>query len=193
MVSLVTGEPVDWAKIAESSLELYLEACRNYYQIPEDDRSTSDYENYEDTILAVVPDFVEYLHRHLHGTPPPGVDDYGVTRWHGGDAVIESETNPWLQDSDGNAVDLIKLKQDHPQVVYIRDTNPCDQCGDILPGVIEAMDSPEGIQRCDQCDLYEGDLDAAQALADYLDLAELRLPLPLWTFTVWFHGTNIID
>jgi len=62
----------------------------------------------------------------------------------------------------------------------------CDTCGAILPGVIEAMDSDEGIQRCDTCDLYAGDLEAAKALADHvggtvwflLDLGDSRDPEP---------------
>jgi hypothetical protein len=42
---------------------------------------------------------------------------------------------------------------------------PCDSCGMVLPGVIESMDTDEGIQRCDECELYPGDCEAAQALA----------------------------
>lgn len=40
-------------------------------------------------------------------------------------------------------------------------------CGqaDPVPGVAAPMNSPEGIQRCDECALYGGDLDAAVALA----------------------------
>lgn len=45
---------------------------------------------------------------------------------------------------------------------------PCDSCGDILPGVIEDMDTHEGIQRCDECSVYDGDLEAALALADHV-------------------------
>ena len=45
--------------------------------------------------------------------------------------------------------------------------NDCDTCaGCLLRGVIEAMDTPEGVQRCDECDLYPGDLEAAAALRD---------------------------
>ena len=50
----------------------------------------------------------------------------------------------------------------------------CDQCGYILPGVCENMDTPEGVQRCDNCCLYEDDLSAAQALADWLDGGVVR-------------------
>ena len=38
----------------------------------------------------------------------------------------------------------------------------------MVQGVIEAMDTPFGIQRCDNCGQYEGDLEAAAALADAL-------------------------
>lgn len=40
--------------------------------------------------------------------------------------------------------------------------------GDPIPGVAAPMNTPEGIQRCDLCDLYRSDLDAALALRDAL-------------------------
>ncbi len=42
----------------------------------------------------------------------------------------------------------------------------CTCTGSPVPGTLPAMDSPEGIQRCDECGVFEGDLEAAQALAD---------------------------
>jgi len=41
------------------------------------------------------------------------------------------------------------------------------------------MDTIFGIQRCDECQIYPGDLAAARALADLLGPG----------VTVWFHGT----
>ena len=56
----------------------------------------------------------------------------------------------------------------------------CDTCRwGILPGVLAPMDTIFGIQRCDECQIYPGDLAAARALADLLGPG----------VTVWFHGT----
>jgi hypothetical protein len=71
---------------------------------------------------------------------------------------IASGTNPWVE-VDGEPIDWMTRPTDR------RRTSDCDQCGEILDGVIEAMDTPEGIQRCDQCQVYDGDIEAAEALA----------------------------
>lgn len=73
-------------------------------------------------------------------------------------ARIASETNPWVE-VDGVPVDWTTV--DLP-----RTPCPCDEEHDALvPGVIDAMDTNEGIQMCDSTDVFEGDLDAALALA----------------------------
>ena len=47
------------------------------------------------------------------------------------------------------------------------DEESCLDCeGDILPGLVTDMDFPGGIQRCDSCEQYGGDLDATKAAAD---------------------------
>lgn len=69
--------------------------------------------------------------------------------------MIATGTNPWIE-VDGKPVVWEAGPSCNPD---------CDSCGSVLPGVIECMDTPEGIQRCDQCDTYEGDIEAAQALA----------------------------
>lgn len=75
-----------------------------------------------------------------------------------GDAKIESDTNPWVE-LDGEPVDWMR-------VLLPRRACPCGESGKVLiPGVLDAMDTPEGIQRCDTCNTYPGDLDAALALA----------------------------
>lgn len=44
--------------------------------------------------------------------------------------------------------------------------NACETCaGEPVAGVIAPMNTREGIQRCDECERFEGDLDAALALA----------------------------
>lgn len=74
------------------------------------------------------------------------------------DVMIADRTNPWVE-VDGVPVDWTKV--DLPRVEC-----PCgEQFKVVLAGVLEAMDTPEGIQRCDTCGIYPGDLDAALALA----------------------------
>ncbi|MER7798551.1 hypothetical protein [Microbacterium sp. NPDC096154] len=99
--------------------------------------------------------------------------EYGIHRWDGAPgAVIESETNPWLRDEFGRDIDLSAVPATNP--------DGCDTCRwGILPGVLAPMDTIFGIQRCDECQIYPGDLAAARALADLLGPG----------VTVWFHGT----
>ena len=71
---------------------------------------------------------------------------------------IESETNPWVE-VNGKPVNWTTSTL--PRV-----NCPCDEDhAAIVPGVIDSMDTDEGIQRCDAADVFEGDLDAALALA----------------------------
>lgn len=100
--------------------------------------------------------------------------DTGVP-WHGSEtAVIESGTNPWLEGADGpiNLEVLVGMLGNE-------DSADCPECGGLLDGVLN-MDSECGIQRCDTCMVYEGDLIAAKALRD------AHFP----DATIWFHGTN---
>ncbi|WP_143015808.1 hypothetical protein [Microbacterium sp. 77mftsu3.1] len=92
----------------------------------------------------------------------------------GEDVRIARETNPWLQ-VDGEPVDLtgIMLEGDHDCECY--------QLAGVLPG----MDSPDGIQRCDACGRFEGDLDAAQHLATELTNLTGK------EHTVWFEPAGI--
>lgn len=88
-------------------------------------------------------------------------DGFGRTAVYTGeptDLVIAGSTNPWVE-VDGRPVDWEALMcQAAP--------NDCDQCtGSPVPGAIVAMDTPEGIQACDLCRRFAGDLDAAQAVA----------------------------
>ncbi len=108
----------------------------------------------------------------------PEGEDEPVVEWTGSEtAKIARHTNPWLQYGD-KPIDLLSMQAIvRPRLVNHDD---CDQCGNLLRGVIEAMDTDAGIQRCDQCQAYEGDLQAARALRD------------AWfpRATIWFHGTN---
>jgi len=72
--------------------------------------------------------------------------------------LIASDTNPWVE-VDGEPVDWTTV--DLPRVLC-----SCDEDHHALvEGVIDAIDSPEGIQRCDSAVGELGDLDAALALA----------------------------
>lgn len=86
------------------------------------------------------------------------------------DQLIASGTNPWLHNAMGQPIDLEKLRR--PQK-----NHTCDSCEDSpVVGAIIAMDTPDGIQRCDACEVFDGDLTAALAVAKYIG------PLT----TVWF-------
>lgn len=104
--------------------------------------------------------------------------DWHDVPWFGSEhAEIGAESNPWLKDEDGESIDLTDLFNE-PRIII---AGGCEQCGNgPVPGVLPAMDTPYGIQRCDTCGIYEGDLQAARALRDelYPDA------------TVWFYGTN---
>lgn len=101
-------------------------------------------------------------------------------------ARIYGHSNPWLRDSELRDVDLYDLESKGLIPLEQRpDTeDACDTC---LPGwmrgVIPAMDTEFGIQRCDYCAIFEGDLEAAQALAGFLQRT-LELDQP---YTVWFE------
>lgn len=72
---------------------------------------------------------------------------------------IASGTDPWVE-VDGVPVDW-KEKGGAPA-----EDNDCDVCSDMpVPGVIAPMNTPEGIERCDECERYPGDLEAALVLA----------------------------
>lgn len=103
--------------------------------------------------------------------------DTGVP-WYGSEtAMIESQTNPWLEGVDGpiNLEELIGTLGEHPGHA----ASDCTDCDGLIPGVLN-MDTPYGIQACDTCTRFPGDLDAAAALRD------AHFP----DATVWFHGTN---
>lgn len=72
--------------------------------------------------------------------------------------LIADGTNPWIE-VDGIPVDWTTT-------TLPRTECPCEEgFSVVLPGVIDAMDTPVGIQRCDACSRFDGDLDAALALA----------------------------
>lgn len=74
------------------------------------------------------------------------------------DRLIASDTNPWVE-VDGKPVDWTTT-------TLPRTECPCGEMGHVIvPGVLDGMDSEHGVQRCDTCNTYPGDLDAALALA----------------------------
>ncbi|MFI5736195.1 hypothetical protein ACIA49_39135 [Kribbella sp. NPDC051587] len=75
------------------------------------------------------------------------------------DICIAADTNPWIE------INGATVTWPHPSLVPDA-ANDCEGCaGEPLPGVVAPMDSEIGIQRCDNCQLFEGDLPAALALA----------------------------
>jgi len=73
---------------------------------------------------------------------------------------IATGTNPWVE-VDGKPVDWTQRD------LAVAPDNDCDTCCDqTIPGAIAAMDTDIGIQACDNCKRFPGDLEAAQALAD---------------------------
>lgn len=74
------------------------------------------------------------------------------------DVQIESDTDPWIE-VDGVAVDWSASTL--PRVPC-----PCGEGFDVIePGVLDSMNSVHGVQRCDACSTFDGDLNAALALA----------------------------
>lgn len=90
------------------------------------------------------------------------------TQWTGQqDALIERDTDPWIEDPSGVVITFVG-----PGMV-----GGCGDGGHVIDGVLAPMNTDEGIQRCDACDLYSGDLEAAAAIAADFGPG----------FTVWFH------
>lgn len=73
-------------------------------------------------------------------------------------AMLADSTDPWLQRPDGSVVAL----DEHLTGL---EKGPCEEC----PGGFFAPTgngpTMQGIERCDQCDIHEGDFTAALALA----------------------------
>ena len=92
-------------------------------------------------------------------------------RWDGSDdTFLADQTDPWLQIGDA-MVRLFGL----PSV-----EGPCGEFDHVaIPGVLH-MDGngPNWIERCDSCGLFEGDLHAAQALANHLNNGAVVWLLP---------------
>lgn len=67
-------------------------------------------------------------------------------------------TDPWLQHPDGSVVALTE---------HLAALTP-GECGECRGGFFAPTDNgptEQGVERCDACDAYPGDLDAAVALA----------------------------
>lgn len=73
--------------------------------------------------------------------------------------LIRDGTDPWIE-VDGVPVDWSASSL--PRRVQC----PCGEGFVVIePGVIDGMNTPHGVQRCDACSTYDGDLSAALALA----------------------------
>jgi len=111
-------------------------------------------------------------------TAPLPVTDDTVTQWTGQEGVIiASGTNPWVE-ADGKPVDLFAAAAATFGAAL---GDPDCECATVA-GVALAMDSADGIQRCDLCYRFEGDLEAAKHVADLLTERTGR------EHTVWFEA-----
>lgn len=72
--------------------------------------------------------------------------------------LIADQTDPWLQWPDGSLVVL------EPYLAGLT-LGPCGECRGGFFAPTGNGPTDEGIERHDDCDLHEGDLDAAVALA----------------------------
>lgn len=114
-----------------------------------------------------------------HSSPP----DDGPTpvRWDGSDDVmLADQTDPWLQIGDVvvNLDDLTEVE------------GPCGEFKHVeIPGVLHMNgNGPDWIERCDGCGLFPGDLHAAQALADHLNIGAV-----VWLFPDTESDTSDTD
>jgi hypothetical protein len=79
------------------------------------------------------------------------------------EAMIADRTNPWVEVPTRTGPVVIDWT--HSRLAG-DPANDCEGCsGGPLPGVIAPMDTDEGVQRCDTCQKFDGDLAAAHALA----------------------------
>ena len=82
-----------------------------------------------------------------------------AVQYTGGDARWADQTDPWLQYPDGSVVTTIELHLAHMAL------GPCEECHGGFFAPTGNGPTEHGIERCDACDLYEGDMEAAVALA----------------------------
>lgn len=79
-----------------------------------------------------------------------------------GDRVtLEDGTDPWLQRPDGTIFPL-------RQAVSLLPVGDCGECPGGLFAPTSNGPTDQGIERCDQCPTFEGDLEAAVALATFV-------------------------
>lgn len=98
------------------------------------------------------------------------------------DEIIEYATDVWLQWSGVDAPILLTDVYFQPAV-----PNECDTCGGSpICGVIPLMNSPHGIERCDECELFDGDFSAAEALAQLIEKMGSDLP----KVEVWYYPND---
>lgn len=78
------------------------------------------------------------------------------------DVIIAAETEPWLQRDNGEEIDLTEYDLD----TLLPQLNDCDGCAGT--GVFAPVNTNHGINRCDQCQAFPGDLEAAAAVAQVI-------------------------
>jgi hypothetical protein len=88
--------------------------------------------------------------------------------------MIAYGTDVWLKDADGKEADLETLLAALPVDL----TNLCEGCeGSPVIGARAPSNGPSEVERCDTCETFAGDFEAAQAVAARLGEG----------FTTWFE------
>ena len=98
----------------------------------------------------------------LHPTAKPRVSYLEQTLAKEEGVFIAPGTDPWIE-VDGKPVTWPR------EGVPEAEGNDCECEGSPVPGVLTSANSEAGIQRCDPCHLFPGDLEAAFALAKLIE------------------------
>ena len=102
------------------------------------------------------------------------------------DVFIAYGTEVWLQEGDV-ALDLAWVRDNLPDTLEaapLTDDSGCDTCcNGFIDGAIAPMNDEYGIERCDACDVFAGDFEAAAALAAHLERHTNQTP---GSIRVWF-------
>lgn len=101
------------------------------------------------------------------------------------DAQIAFGTDVWLQTTDGAEVDLESLLDgvslnDLEGMPSSLERWECETCAGVPMHGVFAPVNGNGIERCDECDLYPGDFEAAVALRDRIEEQLGLAGLEIW-------------
>ena len=109
-------------------------------------------------------------------------------RWDGEDLApghyIATDSEPWLRDPEtGEDVNLAAFEAAAPRTPETVDVD-CECEWSWFPGAFAPVNSDYGIQACDSCDTYEGDLETAAAIAAHLTTITGK------AYEIWYEETT---